>query len=965
MSGSDRIIIRGAREHNLKNIDLELPKNQLVVITGLSGSGKSSLAFDTLYAEGQRRYVESLSAYARQFLARMEKPDVDSIEGLSPAIAIEQKSAGHNPRSTVGTVTEIYDYLRLLYARAGTQHCYSCGRPITFQTIDQIVDSVLSLPEGTRIYILAPLVEGQKGTHEKLFARLKRDGFARVKVDGRIMEIEDVKGLDKNKRHDIDVVIDRLVIKSSLQNRLADSIELAVSHSEGRAIVEILSLPDGSGALPEPILFSEKSACLYCSISYPELTPASFSFNSPRGACPGCDGLGTIMEIDPDLVVPDKSLSLREGAVLPWANRNTVKFIEFIDALTRQYNTDIYTPFADLPEEFKHVLLYGSGAVPIRHTVEQGGRRYDFTRPFEGVIPNLKRRYRETDSYQVREDIRRYMNERPCPECNGTRLNPSSRSVLVGGKGIAEVCALPVHEARPFFAGLELPGKKGVIAVRILKEIIERLSFLEEVGLGYLTLDRSANTLSGGESQRIRLATQIGSKLTGVLYVLDEPSIGLHQRDNRKLLSALLAMRDLGNTVIVVEHDEETIRSSDFVVDMGPGAGIRGGEVVFAGTPQELTKSKDSLTGKYLSGRLSIPVPQRRRKPGKKNLVIKGACKNNLKNINVSFPLGCFICVTGVSGSGKSTLVIETLYKALARKLHRATAVPGKHDTIEGLSAIDKVIHITQSPIGRTPRSNPGTYTGVFTYIRELFAQVPLSRERGYSAGRFSFNIRGGRCEACAGDGIIKIEMHFLPDIFVPCDVCHGKRYNRETLEVRYRGKNIAEVLDMTVNQALAFFGNIGMIRSRLQTIADVGLGYIKLGQPATTLSGGEAQRVKLAKELGKRDTGKTLYILDEPTTGLHSDDIKKLLSVLDRFVEAGNTVVVIEHNLDVIKYADYIIDLGPEGGDKGGYVVAEGSPEDIARTPGSHTGRFLAGILQIDQCNEHVKAPEPIEPIG
>lgn len=943
MTENSKIIIRGARQHNLKNIDLDLPRNRMIVITGLSGSGKSSLAFDTLYAEGQRRYVESLSAYARQFLERMEKPDVDLIEGLSPAIAIEQKSASHNPRSTVGTVTEIYDYLRLLFARIGTPHCYQCGNPISFQSVDQIIDSVLQFPENTRMIILAPIVSGQKGTHERLFLRLKKDGFARVKVDGQIREIESVGRLDKNKKHTIDVVVDRLVVKDSIKNRLADSIELAVSLSEGIVSIDVL---DTSGKVAESVLFSEKAACIRCGISYPELTPASFSFNSPQGACPKCDGLGATTEYDPDLIVPDPVLSLREGAVRPWANRTSVQFAEFLDALTEYYGVDIYTPYKDLPDRFKHALLYGSGKEKVPFYMSRRNQRMNFTRPFEGIIPNLERRYIETDSYQTREEVKQYMNFVTCPECRGTRLNPISRSVKVNGMSIADITALSVEKAVDFFGNLQLTGKKALIARRILKEIVDRLNFLMDVGLSYLTIDRSAATLSGGESQRIRLATQIGSKLTGVLYVLDEPSIGLHQRDNNRLLATLTKMRDLGNTVLVVEHDEQTIRRSDFVVDMGPAAGLRGGEVVFAGEPGALMEAAHSLTGQYLSGRKRIEMPEKRRNPGSKTLVIKGASENNLKGIDVEFPLGCFVCVTGVSGSGKSTLVLETLYRVLANRFYRAGAPAGRHAEILGIEHADKVININQSPIGRTPRSNPGTYTGVFTFIRELFSKTPDARMRGYKPGRFSFNVKGGRCEACSGDGIIKIEMHFLPDIFVPCDVCHGRRYNRETLEIRYKGKNIAEVLDMTVNQAAAFFENISAIRAKLQTLVDVGLGYIHIGQSATTLSGGEAQRVKLAKELGKRDTGRTVYILDEPTTGLHIDDIRKLLNVLTRLVEAGNTVIVIEHNLDVIKYADYIIDLGPEGGDRGGEVVATGTPEEVAGNSRSYTGQFLKRIL-------------------
>jgi excinuclease ABC subunit A len=935
---TETIIIRGARQHNLKNIDVELPRNKLVIITGLSGSGKSTLAFDTLYAEGQRRYVESLSTYARQFLERMEKPDVDLIEGLSPAIAIEQKTASHNPRSTVGTVTEIYDYLRLLFARVGTPHCYACGRPISSQTLDQIVDQVLDLPQGTRIIILAPLVSGQKGTHDKLIKRLRQEGFARVRIDGQTLDIEDVRKLNKNKKHTIDVVVDRLIISSKIKNRLADSLELALSQADGLVTVDTAE----SG----PVLFSEKSACAQCGISYPEFTPASFSFNSPQGACPHCDGLGAMTEFDPDLVIPDPALSLREGAVAPWANRNSVYFIDFLEALTQHYGVDIYTPYHDLPEDFKKVLLYGSGRDKITFYFEQKTRRFSYRKAFEGVLPNLERRYMETDSYEMREEIKQYMNFRPCSACQGAKLNRESRSVRIGDLTITEVTCLSVAKARTFFETLPLKGKKAFIAQRILKEISERLGFLENVGLAYLTLDRSANTLSGGESQRIRLATQIGSKLTGVLYVLDEPSIGLHYRDNQRLLTTLRQMRDLGNTVIVVEHDEETIRASDFVVDMGPGAGINGGQVVFAGAPADLATQDQSLTGQYLSGRKRIEVPVRRRNGKAHALTIKGACANNLKNLTVSLPLGRFICITGVSGSGKSTLVLETLYRSLAQHLYRAKIRTRPLGTLEGLEHIDKVVNIDQSPIGRTPRSNPGTYTGVFTHIRERFSQTPEARMRGYKPGRFSFNVKGGRCEACRGDGIIKIEMHFLPDVYVTCDVCHGRRYNRETLEIKYKGQTIADVLNMTVNQARAFFENIGPIRTKLQTLVDVGIGYIHLGQPATTLSGGEAQRVKLARELSKRGTGKTIYILDEPTTGLHSDDIQKLLHVLNRLVDNGNTVIVIEHNLDVIKTADYLIDLGPEGGDDGGHVVGSGTPEELATNPDSYTGQFLKGVL-------------------
>lgn len=935
---SEKIKIHGARQHNLKNIDVELPRNKLVIITGLSGSGKSTLAFDILYAEGQRRYVESLSTYARQFLERMDKPDVDLIEGLSPAIAIEQKTASHNPRSTVGTVTEIYDYLRLLFARTGTPHCYKCGKPITSQTLDQIVDKVMSMQEGTKIIILSPLVAGQKGTHEKLLKRLKKDGFARIRINGEIFEIENIDKLNKNKKHTIDVVVDRLIVKENIKNRLADSLELAMFQSDGMAIVDV------SGE--EPVLFSEKAACITCGISYPEFTPASFSFNSPQGACPKCDGLGSINVFDNDLIIPNHELSLREGAVALWANKNSVHFFEFLDALTIHYGVDIYTPYKDLPDNFKNVLLYGSGDEEISFYFERNDRRFNYKKPFEGIIPKLEKRYRETDSYSAREEIKHYMSFSPCQKCQGTKLNKGSRAVKVGGLTISGITAFTVKEAYAFLKDLKLSGKKKIIAKRILKEIIERLGFLDNVGLSYLTLARSACTLSGGESQRIRLATQIGSKLTGVLYVLDEPSIGLHQRDNRRLIETLLQMRDQGNTVLVVEHDEETIMASDYVIDVGPGAGINGGQIVFAGTPKELLKDKNSLTGRYLSRRKKIEVPAKRRKIQGKKIVIKGASENNLKNIDVEFPLGCLSCITGVSGSGKSTLVLSTLYRSLAQRIYHSRIPSGKHKNVIGLEYVDKVINIDQSPIGRTPRSNLGTYTGVFTFIRELFSRTVEARMRGYKPGRFSFNVKGGRCEACKGDGIIKIEMHFLPDVYVACDVCHGKRYNRETLEVRYKGKNIADILDMTVNQSLKFFENIINIRSKLQTLVDVGIGYIRFGQPATTLSGGEAQRVKLARELSKKGTGKTIYILDEPTTGLHVDDIQKLLHVLNRLVDAGNTVIVIEHNMEVIKSADYLIDLGPEGGDEGGNIIGCGTPEEIAKIDESYTGQFLKKFL-------------------
>jgi len=932
------IRVRGARQHNLKNIDLDLPKNQLIVITGLSGSGKSTLAFDTLYAEGQRRYVESLSTYARQFLERMEKPDVETIEGLSPAIAIEQKTASHNPRSTVGTVTEIYDYLRLLYARVGTPHCHKCGKEISSQTVDQMVDQILSLPESTKVIVLAPLITAQKGTHEKLFTRLKKDGFARVRVNGEIISLDDIKPLAKNKKHTIDVVIDRLVIRDDIKNRLADSIELALGQSQGLVSISIV---DG-----ETILFSEKSACVTCGISYPEFTPASFSFNSPQGACSRCDGLGSHMEFDPDLIVPNKKLSLRDGAVALWANRTSVFYFEFLESLTSHYQVDAGTPFEKLPKSFQSVLFYGSGDENITFHGERDDRRFTYQRPYEGVIPSLERRFRETQSNHSREDIQQYMTFKPCPQCKGMRLRKESLAVKIDNLNISQCTAHSVQLAQGFFEKLQLDTKKQIIAEKILKEIQERLSFLSNVGLDYLTLNRAASTLSGGESQRIRLATQIGSKLTGVMYVLDEPSIGLHQRDNQRLLNTLVEMRNLGNTVIVVEHDEETILSADHVVDMGPAAGVNGGEVVFNGKPSTLMKSTSSLTGQYLSGKKEIEVPKKRRKKPEKYLTIEGASQNNLKSITVAFPLGQFVCVTGVSGSGKSTLVLETLYKALCQHLYGSRMQAGEYKNFKGLRHVDKVIHIDQSPIGRTPRSNPGTYTGVFTYIRELFARTPDARARGYTPGRFSFNVKGGRCEACSGDGIIRIEMHFLPDVFVTCDMCKGNRYNRETLEIKYKGKSISDVLNMTINQCLSFFENIEKIKNKLKTLVDVGLGYIKLGQSATTLSGGEAQRVKLSRELSKRGTGRTIYILDEPTTGLHFADVQKLLHVLNRLVDNGNTVVVIEHNLDIIKSADHIIDLGPEGGDNGGRVIGEGTPEALAKMDGSYTGEYLKKIL-------------------
>lgn len=934
----DKIAVRGARQHNLKNIDVDIPQNRFVVITGISGSGKSTLAFDTLYAEGQRRYVESLSAYARQFLEQMDKPDVDSIEGLAPAIAIEQKSITKNPRSTVGTVTEIYDYLRLLFARIGKPHCHRCGQPITAQTSQEIVDTVMALEPGTKVVILSPVISGEKGTHQKLLQRLQKDGFARVRVDGRMFDLDEPVSIDKNKKHTIEVVVDRLIVKEPARNRLADSIELAMGLSGGVVTVDLLQ--------GEPLVFSEKAACMLCGISYPPFTPASFSFNSPLGACPGCDGLGSMIVFDPDLIVPDRNLSLRDGAIAPWQNRHSVYFYQVLDAITQHFQVNIYTPFNEFPEALKDLLLHGSKGKAIPFYLERDDRRYTYSRPFEGVIPNLERRYRETRSHHAREGIERFMNVLPCPKCRGARLKPESLAVKVGGESIHQVCTRSVAHLFDFFGAISLSSRDRVIASRIVKEVTERLLFLTQVGLGYLTLGRASATLSVGEGQRIRLATQIGSKLTGVLYVLDEPSVGLHQRDNQRLLSMLKQMRDLGNTVLVVEHDAESILSAEYVIDMGPGAGVDGGHVVFNGPPEDLLQHETSITGQYLSGRRTIPVPPKRRQLRNGYIVVEGACTNNLKDITVRFPLGCFACVTGVSGSGKSSLVVETLYRSLARRFYRSRKAVGKYSRLVGLEKIDGVVNVNQSPIGRTPRSNAATYTGVFTDIRDLFAKTPEARMRGYRPGRFSFNVKGGRCEACRGEGIIKIEMHFLPDVHVTCDVCRGKRYNRETLDIRYKGQNISEVLDMTVDQALNFFGKIKKIRTKLQTLADVGLGYIRLGQPATTLSGGEAQRVKLSRELGKRATGRTVYFLDEPTTGLHFADIQKLLDVLDRLTDAGNTIIVIEHNMDVIKSADYIIDLGPEGGDNGGHVVGCGTPEEIAQLQASHTGSFLTKVL-------------------
>jgi excinuclease ABC subunit A len=936
------ITVRGAKQHNLKNIDVTIPRDKLVVITGLSGSGKSTLAFDTIYAEGQRRYVESLSAYARQFLERMDKPDVEAIEGLSPAIAIEQKTTSKNPRSTVATVTEIYDYLRVLYARDGTTHCPQCGKVIRSRSPQEIVDQLTALGERTRLTLLAPVITQRKGEHKAVFARLMKDGFVRARVDGELVELAQAPELAKNKKHSIEVVIDRVVIKPGVGRRLTDSVELALRMGEGM----LMAWVHGADGQPDrEELFSERLACDQCGVSLPELTPQMFSFNSPQGACPTCDGLGTRIFFDPELVVPDPSLSLREGALAPWAGSDSVYRFQTMDALAKHLGFDLYTPWQDLPQTVQHALLYGTED-EVSFYLERGERRHFFKRPWEGMVNHLERRYHETDSARMRDELGRYMNAQPCPDCGGSRLRPTSLAVTVGGINIFEFTRLSVAAALQFVRGLTLGKREAIIAEKVLQEIEQRLGFMADVGLDYLTLERTSATLSGGEGQRIRLATQIGSALVGVLYVLDEPSIGLHQRDNRRLLATLKRMRDLGNTVLVVEHDEDTIRAADTVIDMGPDAGRHGGKVVFKGTPKQLLKSKESLTGQYLSGKKFIPVPDKRRSNGRGFIELIGCAEHNLKQIDVKIPVGLFTCVTGVSGSGKSSLVIDTLYRALAQRLYRSKERAGAHAEIKGLGKLDKVIDIDQSPIGRTPRSNPATYTGVFTPIRELFAQTAESRARGYKPGRFSFNVRGGRCPACDGDGIIKIEMHFLPDVYVTCEVCHGARYNRDTLEITYKGHTIADVLHMTCNQALETFTNVPAIRSKLQTLVDVGLGYIRLGQSATTLSGGEAQRVKLSRELGKRATGRTLYILDEPTTGLHFEDIKKLLSVLDRLVSMGNTVVVIEHNLEVIKTADHIIDLGPEGGDKGGRVVAAGTPEEVAQVRASYTGRYLKKAL-------------------
>ena len=947
----DFIRVRGARTHNLKNINLDLPRNRLIVITGLSGSGKSSLAFDTLYAEGQRRYVESLSAYARQFLQLMEKPDVDLIEGLSPAISIEQKATSHNPRSTVGTVTEIHDYLRLLYARVGEPHCPDHGLVLSAQSVSQMVDHVLQLPEDTRLMILAPLVVERKGENLELFEDLRAQGFVRVRVDGKAYDIDSVPKLSKTKKHTVEIVIDRVKVRADVKQRLAESFETALRHADGRALAVEM---DGG----QEHLFSARFACPICSYSLPELEPRLFSFNNPMGACPRCDGLGQITFFDPKRVVAFPHMSLAAGAVRGWDKRNQFYF-QMIGSLAQQYGFDIDAPFEQLPENVRDLILNGTGREKVRFLYAgERGNKYQREHPFEGILPNLERRYRETDSAAVREELAKYLASQPCPECKGTRLRREARNVFVAGKALFEASGLPLKLALQFFQEMRLTGAKLAIAEKIVHEIANRLQFLVNVGLDYLALDRAADTLSGGEAQRIRLASQIGSGLTGVMYVLDEPSIGLHQRDNDRLLETLKELRDLGNSVIVVEHDADAILNADYVVDMGPGAGVHGGRIVAEGTPSQIAASPESLTGQYLSGRRQIAMPPMRHKPQAKQMLrLLGARGNNLKNVNLDLPVGLFVCVTGVSGSGKSTLINDTLYHAVARHLYGSTAEPAPHDDIQGLDFFDKVVNVDQSPIGRTPRSNPATYTGLFTPIRDLFAGVPLARERGYGAGRFSFNVKGGRCEGCQGDGVIKVEMHFLPDIYVACDVCHGKRYNRETLEIQYKGRNIHEVLEMTVEQARDFFSAVPVIARKLGTLLDVGLGYIRLGQSATTLSGGEAQRVKLALELSKRDTGRTLYILDEPTTGLHFHDIELLLTVLHRLRDHGNTVVVIEHNLDVIKTADWIIDLGPEGGDGGGRIITQGDPESIADDTESYTGRYLSQAIGQKHARKRVSA--------
>jgi excinuclease ABC subunit A len=942
----DSIVVRGARMHNLKNIDVTIPKNKLVVVTGLSGSGKSSLAFDTVYAEGQRRYIESLSAYARQFLTQMDKPDIDSIEGLSPAISIEQRTASKNPRSTVGTSTEIYDYLRVLFARVGKPFCPSCGRPIQGQSATQIVDFIMGLPGGKRAAIMAPIASGKKGEFAKELKQLAKEGFVRVRIDGKDVELSEAAKLDKNKRHDIDLFVDRVEVKAGARTRIADSVETALKFGGGIAKIVV----DG-----EETLLSEKHACAYCNISMPDITPQLFSFNSPKGACPDCDGLGSRRYFDENLIVPNPQLSLREDTVVPWQRMKPTDRIDLIRALAKHFGFDMNTPFCELPEATRQVILRGSGKEVISFSFDTGGdRRKVFKAPFEGVIQNLERRLRETTSMSMHEYIEQFLNVQHCPTCNGKRLSKEGLSIKIAGKNIADVTAMSIAKAREFFEGLRLGAKDAEVARRIIKEIRERLDFLIGVGLDYLTLDRSSATLAGGEDQRIRLATQIGSALTGVLYVLDEPSIGLHQRDNARLIGTLMRLRDLGNTVLVVEHDRDTMLSADHIIDLGPGAGVNGGHIVATGSPEEIIKNTSSLTGKYLSGEISISRPSGRRRPGDKWLTIEGASEHNLKDIDVSFPLGLFTAVTGLSGSGKSTLINDTLLAGLMQRIYRSKTPSGRVRSIKGFEQISKVINIDQAPIGRTPRSNPATYTGVFGHIRDLYSELPEAKARGYRPGRFSFNVKGGRCETCEGDGIIRIEMHFLPDVYVECEACAGLRFNRETLEIKYKGMSIADVLGMTVHQAHSFFANIPAIRHKLETLIDVGLGYIELGQPATTLSGGEAQRVKLSKELARRSFmhpiegahGKTLYILDEPTTGLHFDDVQKLLDVLGKLVDAGNTVIVIEHNLDVIKFADYCIDMGPEGGDRGGRIIATGPPEEVAANENSYTGQYLKAVL-------------------
>lgn len=939
----ENIVIKGARAHNLKNIDVTIPRDKFVVLTGLSGSGKSSLAFDTIYAEGQRRYVESLSAYARQFLGQMDKPDVDSIDGLSPAISIDQKTTSRNPRSTVGTVTEIYDYLRLLFARIGRPHCPQHGIEITSQTVEQMVDRILEYPERTRLQILAPVIQGRKGEHVKLLEDIQKQGFVRVRVDGEVRDLGEEIKLEKNKKHTIEVVVDRIVVKEGVQSRLADSIETALKISDGKVLVDFMG--------EEELLFSSNLACPECGFSIDELAPRMFSFNSPYGACPSCDGLGNKLEVDPDLVIPDYSKSLREGAIAPWEGSSSTYFTQLLQAVSDHYGIDQDAPLEKLPEEQIDILLFGSKGERIyfKYTNEFNQVR-EGQILFEGIVHHVERRYKETSSEYIREQLEAYMSQKPCPTCKGARLKKETLAVTINDKNVDYVTRLSIGEAKQFFSQLELSEKERQIAQLILREIEERLGFLDNVGLDYLSLNRAAGTLSGGEAQRIRLATQIGSRLMGVLYILDEPSIGLHQRDNVRLIQTLEHMRNLGNTLIVVEHDEDTMLAADYIIDIGPGAGVHGGQILAQGTPEEIMQHDNSLTGLYLSGKKYIPLPAQRREPNGKWIEVKGAKENNLKNVSVKLPLGVFTCVTGVSGSGKSTLINEILLKSLMKEYYRSKAKPGQHKEIQGMEHLDKVVNIDQSPIGRTPRSNPATYTGVFDDIRDVFAVTNEAKIRGYKKGRFSFNVKGGRCEACRGDGIIKIEMHFLPDVYVPCEVCKGKRYNRETLEVKYKGKTISDILDMTVEDAAEFFQNIPKIKRKMDTLVDVGLGYIRLGQPATTLSGGEAQRVKLASELHRRSTGKTLYILDEPTTGLHIADIERLLVVLQRLVDNGDSVLVIEHNLDVIKTADYIIDLGPEGGDKGGTIVAAGTPEEIIQVKGSYTGEFLKPIIERDR---------------